>query len=78
MTGYSVQLFKLNLTVKHSRCFFTIKKHTSLFVNQIFNRKFANSFLRENSLTACREQATNINKCGHIKLQNDFSKQSYC
>ncbi len=50
----------------------------TLFVYQIYNRKFANSFIERESLTACRVQATNMNKCGHIKLQNDFSQQSYC
>jgi hypothetical protein len=50
----------------------------TLFGYQIYNRKFANSFRERESLTACRAQATNINKCGHNKLQNDFSKQGYC
>lgn len=57
---------------------YVIKYMFTLFVYNIYNRKFANSFIERESLTACRVQATNINKCGHIKLQNDFSQQSYC
>jgi hypothetical protein len=73
-----VQQFNHKLALIKSVHLFAYKKHTGLFANQIYNRKFANSFRERESLTACRVQATNINKCGHNKLQNDFSKQGYC